>query len=64
LFFEACANDPNLERRKIFLRLIPHMCADPLFRALSQEEWPPESMKNDTSIPDEVDNDEAALFAH
>jgi hypothetical protein len=40
------------------------MCADPLFRALSQEEWPPESMKNDTSIPDEVDNDEAALFAH
>jgi len=70
LFFEECAADPNLERRNIFQRLMeqpqvyPRMCSDPLLRALSQEEWPPESMKNDASLPDELYNDDAALFAH
>jgi hypothetical protein len=70
LFFEKCANDPDPERKKIFQRLIeqpevyPRMCVDPLFRALSQEEWQPESMRNDKSIPDEVYNDDEALFVH
>jgi hypothetical protein len=40
------------------------MCGDPLFRVLSQDEWPPESMRNDASIPDEVYNDDAALYSH
>jgi hypothetical protein len=69
-FFTECSNDPGLDRSRLFQRLTershiyPRMCRDPLFRALSQEEWPPESMKDDESIPDEIYNDDSKLFAH
>jgi hypothetical protein len=70
MFFGECSKDPKHNRSKLFHKLAershiyPHMCQQPLFRALSQEDWPPESMKNDESIPKEIYNDDERLFKH
>jgi hypothetical protein len=70
MFFRECSKDPNLDRSKLFHRLTershiyPHMCQQQLTRALSQEEWPPESLKNDESIAEEIFNDDQRLFTH
>jgi hypothetical protein len=70
MFFEECSTDFNQDRSKLFHRLAershnyPKMWREPLFRALSQEDWPPKSMKNDESIPEEIYNDDNELFHH
>jgi Heterokaryon incompatibility protein (HET) len=69
-FFEEYSTGPSQDRSKLFHRLVecshlyPRMWRHPLFRALSQEDWPPESMKNDESIPEEIYNDDFRLYKH
>lgn len=69
-FFSASAEQPSHDRSRLFQKIMeqpdtyPFMSQHPLFRALSQEEWPPESMKNDKSIPTDIYNDDKKLFYH
>jgi hypothetical protein len=59
----------NVDRRQLFQTLIEHpdeypiMNQQPLFQALSHEEWPPESLRNDKSISTEIYNDRK-LYQH
>jgi hypothetical protein len=70
MFLTKCAEDPHLDRSMLFQRLkaqsdiYPYINQHPLVEVLSQEEWPPETMKNDESIPKEIYEDDGKLLYH
>ena len=70
MFLTKCAEDPHQDRSMLFQRLkaqsdiYPYINQHPLVEVLSQEEWPPETMKNDESIPKEIYEDDGKLLYH
>ena len=69
-FFEKCLENPSHARRHLFRYIVeqsdtyPILSQHPLFIALSQGDWPPESLRSDKSIPGDIYNDDLKLFHH
>jgi hypothetical protein len=69
-FFENCLENPSHQRRHLFRYIVeqsdtyPILSQHPLFIALSQGDWPPESLRSDKSIPGDIYNDDLKLFHH